>query len=42
MKGVKGRYHMSGKRLVVVGGKKRVCRDGIGASRVSKPTDASK
>ncbi len=41
MKSVKGRFHMSGRRFVAVGGKKRVCHDEIGASRVSKPTNAS-
>ncbi len=32
---------MSGRRLVAVGSKKRVCRDEIGVSRVSKPTNTS-
>ncbi len=41
MKGVKGGFHMSSRRFVAVGGKKSVCLDEIGASRVSKPTDAS-
>jgi hypothetical protein len=41
MRSVEGRFHTSGRRLVAVGSKKRVCHDEIRASRVSKPTDAS-
>jgi hypothetical protein len=42
MMGVKGRFHMSGRRFVAVGGKKRVCCDEIGAIIVSEPTNAFK
>jgi hypothetical protein len=41
MKGIQGSLHMSSRRLIAVRGKKGMNCDEVGASRVSKPTDAA-